>query len=461
MTRFLNSAALAALLVLTACSAGPRPDVPAIARVDPPAAWQTEATKGQIDTQWWRSFNDPDLTQAVETALTYNSDIHIAVARVSEARAQLRQASAQNLPTLNVLTGGAHSRDLNAFGEPVTQDAGRVQLTVAYDTDLFGRLSTMTEAARANLLATEAARDNVRLAVAATTVTAYINLRASDARLAVLDETLAARTQALHLAQRRAAAGYSVNLEVEQAQVEYETAAQLIPATRQAIRHQEDALSLLLGATPSTIARGSHLAALTPPDVPAGLPSDLLRQRPDVLQAEYGLVAADQNLDSARAAFMPSLQLSFGGGYVGSTLIRNPVDVFSLGGSLLAPIFTGGRLHAQADSAAARRDQAAFGYQKAVLNGFREVEDALSAINELAAQETSVVAQRAALARGLALATERYNAGYSPYLEQLDAQRGLLAADLTLVQVHTDRLSAAVSLFQALGGGWVSPSDVR
>jgi outer membrane protein TolC len=184
------------------------------------------------------------------------------------------------------------------------------------------------------------------------------------------------------------------------------------------------------------------------------LPSELVRRRPDIAQAEQLIVAADRSLDAARAEFMPSIQLGLSGGYVDSTLIADPVGIFSIGGSILAPLFEGGRLHAQADAAAARRDQAAYQYRKVALNAFREVEDALAAFQRTYEQELILQQERDALARALVQATNRYHAGYSSYLEQLDAQRGLLSADLSLVQARGERLGAAVNLFQALGGGW-------
>jgi outer membrane protein TolC len=184
------------------------------------------------------------------------------------------------------------------------------------------------------------------------------------------------------------------------------------------------------------------------------LPSELLRRRPDIAQAEQLIIAADRSLDVARAAFLPRIQLGAAGGYIDSTLIADPVGIFSIGGSILAPLFEGGRLHAQADAAAARRDQSAYLYRKVALNAFREVEDALAAYQRTDEQKLILRRQRDALARALVQATNRYRAGYSSYLEQLDAQRGLLAADLSLVQVDADHLNAAVNLFQALGGAW-------
>jgi multidrug efflux system outer membrane protein len=181
----------------------------------------------------------------------------------------------------------------------------------------------------------------------------------------------------------------------------------------------------------------------------------LLRRRPDILQAEQQLVAADHSLDAARAAFMPSVQLMGSGGVVRSTLIaRNPIGIFSLGGSILTPLFDSGRLNAQQDAAASRRNQAAFAYRKTVLSAFREVEDALAAVDHTTRQAAAIEAQRDEFAQVLALSSRRYRAGYSPYLEQLDAQRSLLSAELSAVQARTEVLTSLITLYQSVGGGW-------
>ncbi|MDE1145875.1 MAG: efflux transporter outer membrane subunit [Azospirillaceae bacterium] len=452
----------AALLLLLAACSGPRPEAPLTTDVAPPAAWRGPDTPGGgLDAAWWQAFGDPALTRVVDAALANNTDVMVAASRVTEARAQYRLAEAQRLPNVTLAATGGRQRDVDAFGQPQQQTAGQWEATASYDLDLFGRLADAGEAARAALLATQAAHDNVRLAVAASAAAGYIGLRALDARLDVVRQTLAAREASLHLARRRAEQGYAAQLDLAQAQAEYEAAAQLIPATQLAITRQEDGLSLLLGGNPRAIGRGADLATLAPPSVPAGLPSDLLRRRPDIAQAEQQVVAADRSLDAARAAFMPDVQLSAVGGTVVSSLLTDPINVFSLGGGVLAPLFDSGRLRAQEDAAAARRDAAAFGYRKAALTAFREVEDALATVQRSAEQEEALLRQRDALARTLAIATNRYRAGYSPYLEQLDAERGLLSAELALVQSRADRLDAAITLAQALGGGWMPAPDVR
>jgi NodT family efflux transporter outer membrane factor (OMF) lipoprotein len=406
---------------------------------------------------WWRSFDDPALSALVETALARNTDVAIAAARVEEARAQFQLAQAQRLPNLVGSASGGRQRDVSPFGTPREQTLGQAQVSIAYDLDLFGRLANASEAARAALLATEAGRDSVRLAVAATAASGYINLRALDARLEVLHNTLETRAETLKLAKRRADTGYGPLFDQRQAEAEYHGAEQLIPTVEAAIARQENGLAVLLGENPRAIARGRSLAELTPPEVPAGLPASLLRRRPDLTQAEQQLVAADRTLDAARAAFMPNVQLTAAGGRVASSLLDDPINVFFVGGSVLAPIFDAGRLQAQQGIAAARRDQAAFAYRRTALSAFREVDDALSTERRSAEQEVALLAQREALEQVLALATHRYKEGYSPYLEQVDARRVLLAVEISIVQARADRLNAAVALFQALGGGWTAP----
>ena len=450
-------AASVTLLLLVGC-AGPRPEPPAAAMVTAPGQWRTPPDPGaSVEAGWWASFGDPALSAVVETALAHNTDIEIAASRVEEARAQFQLAQAQRLPNLVGAAGGGRQRNVSPFGQPQEQTNGQAQLSIGYDLDLFGRLANASEAARASLLATEASRDSVRLAVAATAASGYINLRAFDARLDVLRLTLDDRAQTLQLTRRRAEAGYGTQLDLRQAEADYHGAEQLIPAAQAAIARQENGLAVLLGDNPRDIARGRNLGDLTPPQVPAGLPADLLRRRPDMAQAEQQLVAADRSLDAARAAFMPNIQLTATGGYVASTLLDDPIGVFSIGGSILAPIFDSGRLQAQQGIAAARRDQAAFAYRRAALGAFREVDDALTTERRSAEQAVALTAQRQALAQALALATNRYKEGYSPLFEQLDIQRLLLAVDLALVQVEADRLTAAVALFQALGGEWTAP----
>lgn len=447
-------AGMATALVLSACL-GPRPEAPSTTAVAPPPAWRTALGPGTpVRADWWAAFGDPVLTQLVGRALANSPDLGAAAARVAEARAGERLARAQLSPLVTASLPTTDARALNAFGVAGTNLAAQPSISASYDPDLFGRLRNASAATRAQLLATEGARDVVRLGLASSVASGYITLRALDARLAVARDTLAARGDALRIARRRAETGYTSNLELHQAEGEYRATEQLIPQAQLAITRQEDALSLLLGDTPRAIPRGAALTALAAPPIPAGLPADLLRRRPDLYQAEQTLVAADRSLDSARAALLPNIALTGSVGVILTTALANPVGIFSLGGSVLSPLFDGGRLRASADAATARRDQAAYAYRRSALTAFREVDDSLAGVQRTREQAIALRGQRDALAAALQNASNRYRAGYSSYLDQLDTQRGLLTAQLALVQANADRLTSYVALYQAMGGGW-------
>ncbi|WP_419815747.1 efflux transporter outer membrane subunit [Glacieibacterium sp.] len=448
------------LALLAGACAGPYPQIPPTAGVVAPPAWRTSIGPAQpVEAGWWRAFGDPVMNRLVDTALRDNSDVLIAVARINEARAQFRLARSALVPSIDAGGGIERLRDISPFGTSEVQTVEEPQVRLSYEVDLFGRLRSLRSAARASLAATTAARDATALGVAGAVASGYITLRSYDARLATARATLSARAEALRIAKRRADTGYTSKLELRQAESEYEATAQLIPQAQLAVTRQEDALNLLLGSSPAAVPRGATLDGFGYPAVPAGLPSDLLRRRPDIASAEQRIVSADASLASARANFLPRISLAASAGVAFSTLLPDPLTLFSFGTSALAPIFNGGRIRAQADSATAQRDQAAFAYRRTVLTAFREVEDSLAAVQRSGEQAEHVAAQRAALEQALRLATNRYRAGYASYIEQLDAQRQLLSADLTLIQARTDRLTASVSLYQAVGGGWASAPD--
>lgn len=450
MTRL---APLVALLFLSGCAIPPTPPPPA-AQVAVPAGWRSPTgVTAPLAADWWKSFGDPVLDRLVERALAHNTDVAIAAARVREARAQERLARAQLVPSLGLGVTAERSRSLSAFGTPSEASVVEPVFQAAYEVDLSGRIADQVAAARAGALASEASRDAARLSVAAATASGYVTLRGLDAALAIDRDTAASRANALRIARDRVTAGYSSQLELSQAEAEYRATSQLIPQAELAIARQEDALSQLLGESPRDIERGVRLDQFAHPPVPEGLPSDLLRRRPDIAQAELALAASDASLSAARAEFLPQLQLTGTAGALVASAI-DPITIWSIGGSILAPLFEGGRLRAGVEIAAAQRDEAAFAYQRTVLTAFREVEDNLAAVQRLAEQRKEVEYQRAALAEALRHATNRFQAGYSSYLEQLDAQRSLLNAELTLVQLETNQINALIALHQAMGGGW-------
>ncbi|MAF63202.1 MULTISPECIES: efflux transporter outer membrane subunit [Sphingomonadales] len=445
-------AVLTGALLLSACAPALQ-DAPQGASVAAPVAWRTDlGMTAPVEAQWWQAFGDPQLSALVEKARANNPDVQIAAARVEEARATERGSRGLLLPSLGLSVDGAARREVSPFGQGLNSLAAQPAFRASYELDLFGKNAARVDAASANVAASEASEEAARLSVTAATATGYITLLALDARLVVLDETVAARQQALKFARDRAEVGYTSQLELRQAEAEYQAAVQLVPQLKAQIARQENALAVLTGELPGAIVRGGTLDALRQPAAPATLPSELLRRRPDIAAAEYRIAAADAQMRAARAQFMPSINLGASAGLAISDLLADPISLWSLGGSILAPIFQGGRLTAQLDGAAAQRDQAAWAYRSAALNAFREVEDRMAVLANLTEQETSLRAQRVAVADALRHASNRYRAGYTAYIEQVDAQRALLGVDLSLIQTRADELTTLVGLYQAVGG---------
>ena len=439
-------------LALSAC-APTLQDAPPGTAVTPPTEWRTSLeVTAPIEREWWDAFGDRQLSRLVEQARLNNPDVQIAGARVEEARATERASRGYLLPSLGAGVEGGVRREVSPFGQAQTTLAAQPAFRASYELDLFGKNSARVDAAEAGVAVSAATAEAARLSVSAATASGYITLLTLDARLTILEETLAARQEAVKFARDRAEVGYTSQLPLRQAEAEFQATAQLVPQLKAQIARQENALSVLTGELPGAIERGGTLAGLRQPPAPAALPSELLRRRPDVAAAEYRIVAADAKMRIARAEFMPSIDLGAAAGVVLSDLLADPVSVWSLGGSILAPIFQGGKLQAQLDGATAQRDQAAWAYRSAVLNAFREVEDRMAVLANLNQQEAALESQRAAVTDALRHARNRYRAGYTPYIEQLDAQRALLGVELSLVQVRADELTALVGLYQAMGG---------
>ena len=450
--KFPPVAMLAGVCLTTAC-APTLTKPPAASAVMVPEQWRTTLpSQTREDAVWWNGFGDPLLSRLVDAARAHNPNVAIAALRIEEARAQERVSRSALLPNVDLSVSGAESRSVSPFGTAAANFAAQPAFQAAWELDLFGRNRAQVDAAKANVAALEAARVGTELSVTAATASGYITLLALDNRLAILNATLATRGEALRIARDRAEAGYTSQLELRQAEAEYRAAEQQIPAIQANIARQENALSQLTGEAPRGIERSASFAKLQRPGVPAVLPSELVRRRPDIVQAEYALAASDARMRNARAQFLPQIRLTASAGAAVSSALDDPIGIWSIGGSLLAPLFNGGRLQGQFDAATAQRDQAAFAYRGTVLGAFREVEDQLAVILRLDEQERAQAAQRIAVADALKHATNRYRAGYSPNLEQVHAQRSLLSVDLALLQLLSDRLTAHVALYQALGG---------
>ncbi|MEC3909491.1 efflux transporter outer membrane subunit [Sphingobium sp. CR2-8] len=442
-------------LALTACTPDVRP-IPPSAAITAPLAWRDAApgpTVG-VEADWWRRLNDPFLPDLIARALANNSDVLGAVARVEEAEAVVRQTAAERMPTVDAGGSLGGQQGLGQAGTGPLSLSAQPQMSAAWTLDLFNRVRALEGAARAHYVASQADRDAARLAVISATVRGYVSLLSLAAQLHVSRETLTSRQEALRIAKDRAILGYSSQFELTQAQSEYEAVAQTIPDLEQAYRVQENALRRLTGDLPGDIARG-ELRSIMLPAVPAALPSTILRRRPDLASAEYALVAADLKLASRRAEFLPSVHLT---GSVGALFANgldwNPATLWNAGASVLAPIFAGGRLTANLNTASAQRDQAAFAYRGAVLTAFGEVENALSSERLLRQKADNVMQRQTILQRSLTLARDRYRGGYAAYIEELDAQRNLLQVDLDAIRVREQQLNNLVQLWASLGGGW-------
>jgi len=416
---------------------------------------------------WWTLYGDPGLDGLVAEALTHNQDLALAVARVDEARARLQVVDSARIPAVdaNFQRDRTHASERSPIPIPQSareRNAYRGQLNVSYEVDLWGRLQSGTDAARADLLATEAARETVRITLATEVVRAYFTLIAFDAQLAATRRSLALRSEGLALQKVRHRAGLINDFTLRQLEAEVAAAQAQLPALEANRTAQEAALAVLLGRSPRAIMEGSVArrtaqGAPAAPVVPEGLPSDLLLRRPDVVQAEQGLIAANARIAEARAALFPRIGLT---GYLGrestalGDLFSGPARIWQLAFGLAQPIFQGGRLFAEVDAVKARERQAVARYQKTLQEAFREVRQALN--SQIKAREAfdAESARTVALADAARLARIRYENGLISQLEVIDADRSLLQAELNRSDTLRVQRAAVADLVKALGGGW-------
>jgi multidrug efflux system outer membrane protein len=455
---------LLALLSLSGCTVvGPdyvRPTV------DSPEAWRIDYVEaaGVANTRWWEQFGDPALNQLIDTALQENKDLRIASARVEEFAARLEIARSGFYPQIGY--NGQASRNQASrenFGG-VPAGSGRSYndysaiLNAGWEIDVWGRIRRATEASRAELLAQDENRRTVILSLVSAVANSYITLRQLDRQLEVSRDTLATRAEALRLFEIKFKGGVISELELAQVKVEYEQAAAAIPPIERQIAITENALSVLLGHNPASIPRGKSIDVLSLPLIPAGTPSSLLANRPDLRAAEQNLVAANARIGVARARYFPTISLTGLFGYVSEELdklLQNSANVWSLGGNALGPIFTGGAITGQVRASEAVQRQALVAYLQSVQTAFREVDDALVNVQKRREQLEAEGNRVAALKDYARLAKLRYDEGYASYIEVLDAQRSLFDAELQYVSVLGDVHTSLVNVYKAMGGGWV------
>ncbi|KJV50202.1 transporter [Pantoea sp. BL1] len=424
-----------------------------------PDSWRQQVGPSAApEAQWWQRFGDDNLNRLVNQALQHNSDILIARSRVDQYRAQLRAAQGDNFPTLSAGVAATHQRALSAVtGQPYENAVFQGLLQANYDVDLWGSRSNNILASQASLDAQRAAASAAELTVASSVASGYLSLCALDEQLRVTEATLATRENSLNLAQRQFETGYTSRLEWMQAASEYQTAKAQVPQLQHQIEQQENALSVLVGMNPREIARTRNFDHIKPQTLPTLLPSQLLNRRPDIVQAQRQLIAADASLASAQADLLPSLNLTATGtlqSYQLHQLLDNPFRLWSIGGSILAPLLNREALTAQVDVAMATRNQALYGYEKVVRGAFSDVDNALDAIRRSQEQLTELQKQEGYVTEAFRIARNRYQNGYASYLDELDAQRTLFSTQLNIVSVKNTLLLAQIDLYRSLGGGW-------
>lgn len=465
MRSLLISVALA--LSLLGCMVGPNYRQPA---VETPPSWRfgEKEVREIVNPAWWEQLDDPVLNDLIQAALRENKDLQIAAARVEEFAGRYGTTRASLFPQVSAGASGGRSRVTQKAPTPYPAngenpaDSYQTFLNASWEIDLWGKLRRKTEAARADLLSSEEGRRALLLTIVTSVASAYVTLRDLDMQLEIAKRTAKSREDSYRLFQIRFRGGVISELELNQVKSEYEEALSTIPLLEKVIAQQEDGLSFLLGRNPGSIPRGKRIDDLNLPAVPAGLPSELLANRPDIRQAEQDLIAANARIGVARSYYFPSISLTGLFGYAStdlSNLFMPPAKTWNWAVPLAAPIFTGGAIAGQVKSAEAVERQALLRYQQTIQAAFREVEDSL--IDQKRTREQlRIQEERVGSLRNYArFARLRFENGYTSYIEVLDAERSLFAAELSQAETKGVLFRALVNLYKAMGGGWVVEAD--
>ncbi len=465
----MNKAILSLFIVvfLAGCAIGPDYKRPIL---DTPKAWRVEEKEAQntANTAWWHQFDDPVLNGLIDEALKQNNDLRVATARVDEYVGRFWVGRSGLFPQIAAYGSATQDRATERGSAPMPStvknpvDNYQAGFNGSWEIDIWGKLRRSTEASKAELLSTEEARQAVILSLVSSVANGYITLRDFDKQLEIANRTAKTREESYKLFKLRYEGGVISELELNQVKSEYEQALATIPQVEKQIGFQENALSVLLGRNPGPIDRGKSIDELALPAVPAGLPSDLLEKRPDVRQAEQALVAANARIGVAKAQFFPTISLTGLFGWAStelSNLFNGPAQVWSWGGAVAAPIFTGGSLLGQFWASEAIQQQTLFSYQSTVQTAFREVNDALIDQRRTREQLEAQKRQVDSLKEYARIARLRYDNGYTSYIEVLDAERSLFSAELTYAQTQGILFGALVNLYKSMGGGWVVEAD--
>jgi multidrug efflux system outer membrane protein len=439
-------------------------------QADIPPGWRVEypAAADLANTAWWENFQDPVINDLIKTALNENKDLLIAAARVEEFAARVQATQADLYPQLYY--GGSAGRRQESeelkfpFGDVLDRTNSKYEafLSAGWELDIWGRIRRSTEAARAELLATEEGRQAVILTLVSAVAGGYVDLLGLDKQLEIARKTLAFRQEWLRLFEAKKKGGQISELELIQVRESYEQAATVIPIFQRQIALQENYLSVLLGRNPGPISRGKTLDTLVMPEVPQGIPSDVLVRRPDIRQSEQNLVAANAQIGVARTLYFPSISLTGLFGFASSSLSNLPqssANVWEVAGGFIGPIFAGGRIKSENLQAEARYKQLLYDYLKTIQTAFKEVNDSLVSRQNLVEQSDTLQRLVGTLEDYSQFSRKSYEAGYASYLTVLDADEKLYVALARYTQNQNDSFSAMVNIYKAMGGGWVTEAD--
>jgi len=455
---------------LAGCMVGPDYKRPML---DMPNSWRFEdaAAEDSANTAWWGQFDDPVLNELIQVALQENKDVKIAAARVEQFLGQYGTTRAALFPQVGAQASASRQRTSQVTGPTPLENIPsanptfsnyEIYLNAYWEIDLWGKLRRATEAARANLLSSEEARRAVILTLVSSVAGSYVNLRDLDKQYEIAKQTAMVREESYKLFKLRFEGGIISELELSQVKSEYEAALAQVPLYEKLIAQQENALSVLLGRNPGAIPRGKSIDELVLPVIPAGLPSDLLANRPDIRQAEQDLVAANANIGVAKAQYFPTISLTGLLGFASndlSKLFTSSAGAWSYGAPITAPIFTAGAIAGQVKAAEAVQQQLVIRYQQAIQTAFREMDDALVDQKRSREQLETQGQQVGTLRQYARIARLRFDEGYTSYLEVLDAERSLFNAQLSYAQTQGTIFQALVNVYKAIGGGWVVEAD--
>ena len=445
---------LAGVLVAFGCTTGPdykRPVVP----VPDHQRESLPTVESVADTPWWELFGDSVLVALIDTALVNNRDLRASVARITESRAALGIVRSQLFPRLDYAADGSYSGTLGEDGE--ADGTAGAFLAASWQVDLWGRFRRQKEAALQELLATEEAYRGVTISLVAEIANGYLLLRDLDNRLDISEKTLELWQERLDVVQTRFDAGMVNEVDLNQAQIQVYQAEAQVQAFDRLRGQTENAISILIGDLPGDIDRGLPLVEqVFPPDIPSGLPSDLLQRRPDIMQAERQLHAQTARIGAAQALRFPQFSLTAD---LGAQFADNTTGLFGLGAQLLGPIYNAGQISSEIEVELARTEQLINVYEQTILNAYREVDDALISVRTYRAEFDARSRQVVAAKHAAELSWTRYEGGLTSYLEVLDLQRSWFSSRLSASETLQLQLTSIVRLYQALGGGWVAAQD--